>query len=371
MAMKHNLLTSAAVWPVSFGIVAGALGLAAAAAYAPCRVRCGPTRPAAQNASSEALNPVAAKRPAAAATSENPTAAIRVAASCDPCSPCAAKAACNPCNPCAAKAACNPCNPCAVEAAIDGTGCVAPSLQEASMCNPCAAAKPAACNPCNPCAVKAACNPCNPCAASNPCNPCAASNPCNPCAAKNPCNPCAASNPCNPCAAAAEDVEVPDDEMQALYDCLKPLMLEAYGPGDHAASGEWGDWERFSTMAYVSGTHGGRFVQNHANDVAAEEYGKYEDVDEIPSGSILAKPSFTMGAGGEAALGPLFLMEKMADGWNADTADWRYAMINADGSTFGVTGGQNSDGMMFCHECHAAGQEADYLLFMPEEYRRQ
>jgi hypothetical protein len=78
MALKHNLLTSAAAWPVSFGIVAGALGLAAAAAYAPCRVRCGPTRPAAANASSDALNPVAAKRPA------NPAAAPRLAAGLQP-----------------------------------------------------------------------------------------------------------------------------------------------------------------------------------------------------------------------------------------------------------------------------------------------
>jgi hypothetical protein len=350
MAMKHNLLTSAAVWPVSFGIVAGALGLAAAAAYAPCRVRCGPTRPAAQNASTEALNPVAAKRPA------NPTAAIRLAASCNPC----AAAACSPCNPCAGANPCNPCDPCAPGAAAEATGCVVPSLRQAAACNPCAASKPAACNPCNPCAVTAACSPCNPCAA-NPCNPCAAANPCNPCAA----------NPCSPCAAAGEPPTVADDEMQALYDCLKPLMLEAYGPGDHAASGEWADWERFSTKAYVSGTHGGRFVQNYANDVGEEDYGKFEDVDEMPGGSILAKPSFTVGAGGEAALGPLFLMEKMSDGWNSDTADWRYAMINADGSTFGATGGQNSDGMRFCHECHTAGQDTDYLLFLPEEFRRQ
>jgi hypothetical protein len=164
---------------------------------------------------------------------------------------------------------------------------------------------------------------------------------------------------------------VPDDEMQALYDCLRPLMLEAYGPGDHPASGQWGGWEHFSTRAYVSDTHGGRYVHNAANDVAAEDYGRYEDVDEIPGGSILAKPSFTVAPDGETALGPLFLMEKMAEGWNSDTADWRYAMINADGSTFGVTGGQNSDGMTFCHECHVAGQDSDYLLFLPEAFRRQ
>jgi hypothetical protein len=340
MALKHNLLTSAAAWPVSFGIVAGALGLAAAAAYAPCRVRCGPTRPAAANASSDALNPLAAPRPA------NPIAAPRLAAACSPCNPCAAKAACSPCDPCA------PCNPCAAGAAMGGTGCVAPSLQQAAACNPCAA-KPAAANPCNPCA------------AANPCSPC------NPCAATNPCNPCAAANPCNPCAAAAEQVTVPDGEMQALYDCLKPLMLEAYAPGAHFATGQWGDWEHFATRAYVSDTHGGRFVQNAANDLAAERYGSYEDVSRMPIGSILAKPSFTVASDGEAALGPLFLMEKMTRGWNADSADWRYAMVNADGSTFGVTGGQNSDGMMFCHECHAAGQDSDYMLFMPEAFRRQ
>jgi hypothetical protein len=165
-------------------------------------------------------------------------------------------------------------------------------------------------------------------------------------------------------------VSVPDDEMQALYDCLKPLMLDAYAPGAHFASGQWGDWEHFSTRAYVSDTHGGRFVHNAANDLAAEEYGSTRT---SPHAHRLdpGQAELHRGADGEASLGPLFLMEKMTRGWNADTADWRYAMVNADGSTFGVTGGQNSDGMMFCHECHAAGQDSDYMLFMPEAFRRQ
>ena len=41
---------------------------------------------------------------------KNPT--LMLAATCNPCNPCAAKKACNPCNPCAAKNPCNPCNPC-------------------------------------------------------------------------------------------------------------------------------------------------------------------------------------------------------------------------------------------------------------------
>jgi hypothetical protein len=60
--------------------------------------------------------------------------------------------------------------------------------------------------------------------------------------------------------------------------------------------------EQFSTRGYVSDTHGGRFVHNAANDLAAEEYGKYEEVRRMPVGSILAKPSFTVAPDGRASL---------------------------------------------------------------------
>jgi hypothetical protein len=56
-------------------------------------------------------------------------------------------------------------------------------------------------------------------------------------------------------------------------------------PGEHFASGEWGDWEQFSTVAYISDTHGGRYVHNAANDIGAEEYGRYEDLSRMPTGS--------------------------------------------------------------------------------------
>jgi hypothetical protein len=147
-------------------------------------------------------------------------------------------------------------------------------------------------------------------------------------------------------------------------------MLEAYAPGQHWAAGAWGDWEQFSTVAYISATHGGRFVHNAVNDIGAEQYGRYEDLNRMPVGSTVVKPSFAVTPDGHSTLGPLFIMEKMTRNWNEATADWRYAMINPDGSTFGVTGGPNSDGLMFCHECHTMGQDNDYMLFLPEEVRR-
>jgi hypothetical protein len=259
------------------------------------------------------------------------------------------------------------------------TECYVPSLKAASPCNPCAAQKAAAnpCNPCNPCAAqKAAANPCNPCAAqkaaANPCNPCAAqkaaANPCNPCAAqKAAANPC---NPCNPCAASAPEVNVPADEMKALYDCLLPQMKTAYKKADDWAAKKWGGWQLFSTMGYRSETHGGRFVQNAANPIAAAAYGKYEEVKSMPIGSTIAKPSFVVSPGGQGSIGPLFLMEKMVKGWNEGSADWRYAMIMPNGSTFGATKGQNSAGMGFCVECHAGSKDNDYMMFMPEEFRQ-
>ncbi len=268
------------------------------------------------------------------------------------CNPCTAK---NPCNPCAAA---NPCNPCAA----------------ANPCNPCAAA-----NPCNPCAAgtqaaaantnrcvvprlaKAAANPRNPCAAKNPC----AANACNPCAATNPCNPCAAANPC----AASDDVELTNAEAAAAYDCVTGQMRAAHARSGNATAASYGGWRRYSKVAYQSSTHGGRYVQNYAN-ATARAYGAFEKAGVMPAGSILAKDSFGVNGKGNVSVGPMFLMEKMAAGFNADSGNWKYTMFTPNGAVFGETNGKNSAGMQFCIECHAAvAEEQDHMMFLPEEYR--
>jgi len=291
------------------------------------------------------------------------------------CNPCAAKNPCNPCaaaNPCNPCAAVNPCNPCAAgghAAAGTFSACVIPRLAKASICNPCAAKNPcnpcAAKNPCNPCAVAAACNPC---AAKNPCNPCAAKNPCNPCAAANPCNPCAAANPCNPCGAGAA-VELTDAEAAAAYDCISGQMRAAYGKsGDAVAAGYLG-WQRYSRVAYQSATHGERYVQNYAN-AKGRAYGAFEKAGRMPVGATLAKDSFAVTGNGHVAPGPLFIMEKMAAGFNRDSGDWKYTMIMPNGSVFGETKGRNTAGMRFCFECHmAVDEDQDSMMLLPDEYR--
>ena len=268
------------------------------------------------------------------------------------CNPCAAK---NPCSPCAAK---NPCNPCAAK----------------NPCNPCAA------NPCNPCAGGAAvasqcviprlvtvsvCSPCNPCAANNPCNPCAAKNPCTPCAAANPCNPCAAKNPCG----AGGTVELTDAEASKAYDCVIGQLRASYAKSGNPVAASYPGWRRYSRVAYQSATHGGRYVQNYAN-AKGRAYGLFEKSGVMPVGAILAKDSFGVGARGQVAPGPLFLMEKMASGFNAASGDWKYTMIMPNGSVFGETNGRNAAGMQFCIECHAAvGEDQDHMMLLPVDYR--
>jgi LysM repeat protein len=306
----------------------------------------------------------------------NPCAARNVAAAANPC---------HPCNPCAAANPCNPCNPCAAKGMAGASECVVPRLQIAAAQNPCAAKNP--CNPCNPCAPaevveltpaeasaayecikgvmkaaytgqlqQAAAGPCNPCAAKSPCNPraanpcAAAANPCNPCAAKNPCaanpcNPCAATNPCKPDAA-------------AVLDEVAVVARNYQG------------WTRLNTTPYVSATHGSRYVNNYPGPEAAQAYGEFEEIGAMPAGGRIAKDSFTVTPDGRVGVGPLFVMEKMAEGFNAASDDWRYAMIMPDGSLFGVTNGQGSQNVQFCAECHAlVADDQDSLYFLPEEVR--
>ena len=90
----------------------------------------------------------------------------------------------------------------------------------------------------------------------------------------------------------------------------------------------------------------------------------------MPVGAVLAKSSFLVNPKGRVSPGPLFLMEKQAAGFNADSHDWQYTMIMTDGQVAGTTNGKGHAAMNFCFECHnAAAGEQDALMFLPEEFR--
>lgn len=147
-------------------------------------------------------------------------------------------------------------------------------------------------------------------------------------------------------------------------------MQAGYARSGGPVSGSYTNWTRYSKVAYVSGTHGSRYVQNYGN-AKASAYGKYEKVGKMPVGAILAKDSFMVSPDGRVGAGPLFVMEKMPAGFNEAAGEWKYSMVMPSGAIFGVTNGKNSSGMAFCYECHmAVGEEQDSLMFMPDEYRK-
>ncbi|MEM9684879.1 MAG: hypothetical protein AAF942_16530, partial [Pseudomonadota bacterium] len=130
---------------------------------------------------------------------------------------------------------------------------------------------------------------------------------------------------------------------------------------------EFINWPNYASMPYLSALHGSRYVNNYANEAAAS-YGEWEDGDEMVEGGILAKDSMTISTTGRIGVGPLFLMEKMADGWNPDSDDWKYSMITANGAVFGETKGTNAGAVTFCVDCHL-GAFRDHMFFLPEELR--
>jgi len=186
----------------------------------------------------------------------------------------------------------------------------------------------------------------------------------------------------NPCAAAAAPPDLAEEELQALYACLIETLTTASSDAgadlhksswlgsDNPGAQDFAGWTNFARTPYISFTHGERFAFNHANDIAAEQYGKFEEVEAIPVGGIIAKPTFSVSDKGEALLETLFLMEKAPAGTLPDTNDWIYSAVMPDGSLMGRTNGQKAENVVFCVACHqGGGYGQDDLMFLEEDYR--
>ncbi len=158
------------------------------------------------------------------------------------------------------------------------------------------------------------------------------------------------------------------EEAQTIYDELRKTMGSGYALSDLPAVKEYQRWRRYNTTPYRSASHGQRFLNNYAN-AKGEAYGMFEKAGRLPVGAVIAKDSFTVTEKGAVSAGPLFIMEKMPQGFNYVSGDWRYTMIMPDGSIFGETKGENTEAVKFCISCHLAAEKNDHLQFMPNEVR--
>ena len=164
--------------------------------------------------------------------------------------------------------------------------------------------------------------------------------------------------------------DVTQEQANALYDCIKDSLIEGYSKAsDVPGVSDYRNWKLVTTAPLVSATHGKMFVNHFVSPDAADIYTKWEDMDgaKFPVGAIFAKESFRVTKKGEVKRGPLFLMEKVAD--DAAPDGWVYTRLFPNGK-YQRTGGNKSEKMVFCHDCHAAViDDQDAAFFPPEEYR--
>ncbi len=160
-------------------------------------------------------------------------------------------------------------------------------------------------------------------------------------------------------------------EAEAIYRRVVEDMARAYTLSRDVIAERYQRWRRYNTSPYQSATHGNRYINSYANALA-RDYDRLSEVDELPVGAVLAKDSFAVTDQGDVFLGPLFLMEKMNKDFDSEGRDWRYSMIMPDGSYFGRTGGDAEEQVVFCRTCHeAAGDDNDYLFFVPKDFVRE
>ena len=158
--------------------------------------------------------------------------------------------------------------------------------------------------------------------------------------------------------------ELKPSEALSIYQSIAVELSRGYAASKDKVAKTYRKWRLFNSAPYRSATHGNRYVNNYANE---KSYGKPGAV--MPPGTVVAKDSFTVTADSAVFGGALFLMEKLTPGASPENADWRYVMIMPDGSILGDSTGENPDQVTFCHDCHKAKADEDYLFFLPEAYR--
>lgn len=153
------------------------------------------------------------------------------------------------------------------------------------------------------------------------------------------------------------------------YNCLKADIISAYTKTDMPQLKNYTNWKIFNSQSYLAATHGGRYLNNYANSIAAPVYGTYDAVEKMPVGSVLVKDGIAADGAGNTGISPLFVMEKMKPGFDTKGGDWRYTMIMPTGSVVGTSKGKGSASVKFCAVCHESAAENDYLFFLPEDLR--
>ena len=156
-------------------------------------------------------------------------------------------------------------------------------------------------------------------------------------------------------------------EIDAMAACLRPALDAALARAEDATIRATRGWRTMSS-SYTASEHG-MFLQVFANASAAPDYAKAEQGGRLLPGAAILKRSFRVGMDGTASAGPIFVMERMAPGYDLSSNDWRFAVTTPDGKRVGESGGENAPAVAYCAGCHRSARVQDYLFFVPPRFR--
>ena len=155
------------------------------------------------------------------------------------------------------------------------------------------------------------------------------------------------------CKAPGKASEMTQEQMEALYACLKPKLAQDYGRKDHEIGSAYSSWRPASLYPAAPGVHSGQHLMTYVNDIGFDQYTEYRtDGSAMPVGTVIAKESFTIKDNGKIKDGPLLIMTKVEGTEN--TGGWAYSGVKPNGKKLKV------DGEGFCHACHQAWAHQDY-----------
>ena len=150
--------------------------------------------------------------------------------------------------------------------------------------------------------------------------------------------------------------ELSIEDLQGLYECLRPKLVSGYQKKGNEIAAAYTDWKAASTAPQAPGMHSGQYLMTYVNPTGFDQYVKFStDGTEMPVGTVIAKEAFTIKSSGKTKKGPLLFMEKVGKDAAPDTGGWKYTGIKPNGKKLKV------DAKGFCHACHQAWPGQDYL----------
>jgi Cytochrome P460 len=162
-------------------------------------------------------------------------------------------------------------------------------------------------------------------------------------------------------------MQLTQDEIDAMAACLGPALDAVQALARDETIRATPGWRTMST-SYLASEHG-MFLQVFANAAAAADYAKAEQGGRLPPGAAILKRSFRVDRAGNATAGSLYLMERMAPGYDSSTNDWRFTVTTPVGLRLGESGGEDAPAVAFCAGCHKSARVQDFLFFVPPRFR--